>query len=410
MVSVYVCFFYSISSIYTACSEMITDTNYHYNGRLVDDISGAKSKVFTVLATNDAHITIGANAVAGDSVWEIVLGGWGNGKSVIRSSRAGKEVASVNGKFHDGKNAKPFWISWSDEFIRVGTGNSAGFNEFMKAPKTSNPNMQIQFMHFSTGWGSNGVWKHGSCVEVQSTSVEKETLNVNGTQCVASCASGQFTNWNGQQCVSTCDKKEILSLNSTQCVFGCPLSQFKNLNGTQCVKSCAAGEFIKNGRCVSSCEKGDFWSEDKSRCFKKCPINQLASSLSGVDGFPRCVSSCPSSQKLINADNSLCVTKCRKSEFESSDGLRCLRTCPSGEATSNGKCLSSCPDSDVMVRVGSIYSCKKVCPSKFKYNFHGNRCTKSCGYREFLSVDGVQCVKHCKADAFINSSSILLTN
>lgn len=267
-------FIFLFCILFLACTELKTDRNYNYNSNFVGDVSRVTSKVFSVLATNDAHIGLGASQnphTGNPAFWEIALGGWSNSKSVIRTARGSAEVATFHGNLHDGRFFKPFWVSWSDEYIRVGTGNVVGANQIMKAPKSSDNALRepIRFMHVTTGWGSNGIWRFGGCVASDSST---EFSNLKGTQCVSSCDKGQFINWNAQQCVSVCDKGQVKSLNGTQCIYNCPKGQVKDLKGIQCIDKCVDKTVLnsKGNQCIAVCPKGEFLNTAGTQCTSSC--------------------------------------------------------------------------------------------------------------------------------------------
>jgi hypothetical protein len=49
----------------------------------VGDVSYFNSIVFSVKASNDAHVALHTDD---GGLWEIVIGGWGNGRSCIRGA------------------------------------------------------------------------------------------------------------------------------------------------------------------------------------------------------------------------------------------------------------------------------------------------------------------------------------
>lgn len=125
---------------------------YSYAGLVTHEKQGV---VFHVQAKNDAHIALTHNGIVSKDTWEIVLGGWNNECSVIRTSPQGNPVAVYPGQIL--KNNKWFWICWDDYAIHVGTGKFPGQGVIMSAQR-SLLNIQINHMHVSTGFGSSGIW------------------------------------------------------------------------------------------------------------------------------------------------------------------------------------------------------------------------------------------------------------
>lgn len=150
------------------CNEVYSNDVYSYKERLLGDVSGTDFKIFSVRANNDAHFLIGEdqNPSIDSAGWEVVLGGWANTRSVIRSKQRGTEVAVFNAKILDGTRQKKFWVSWSGDSLRVGTGYVVGEGTILQASKSKNymDSLKIKFMHVSTGWGASGVWRHGKCL------------------------------------------------------------------------------------------------------------------------------------------------------------------------------------------------------------------------------------------------------
>lgn len=133
--------------------------HYHYLHDLGLDVTTTSSVTFTVKACNDAHIAL--SSVKGDDskdTYEIVIGGWWDSQSVIRDCKQCAHMAEVRHPSHPVSctEARPFWISWSNNYIRVGTGNSVGLQQFMSWDDPS-PH-PVNYIAVSTGFGSTGDW------------------------------------------------------------------------------------------------------------------------------------------------------------------------------------------------------------------------------------------------------------
>ena len=68
-----------------ACKKDTVNTNdrYHYDNTDLD-LSQADGVVFKVRACNDAHVALSSSTNLDRDMYEIVIGGWSNSKSVIR--------------------------------------------------------------------------------------------------------------------------------------------------------------------------------------------------------------------------------------------------------------------------------------------------------------------------------------
>ena len=77
-------------------------------------------------------------------------------KSVMRYSRQGSNIVSVIHQPLNCLTSLPFWVSWFDGSVHVGSGSRVGQTEFMSVGNSNN--IQIHFMAISTGFGSVGEW------------------------------------------------------------------------------------------------------------------------------------------------------------------------------------------------------------------------------------------------------------
>ena len=64
-------------------SDIYTTDDYHYKYTRLD-LSQADGVVFKVKACNGAHVALSTSKDLSSNMYEIVLGGWSNSKSVIR--------------------------------------------------------------------------------------------------------------------------------------------------------------------------------------------------------------------------------------------------------------------------------------------------------------------------------------
>ncbi|XP_060152812.1 C3 and PZP-like alpha-2-macroglobulin domain-containing protein 8 isoform X2 [Globicephala melas] len=109
---------------------------------------------------------------------EIVLGGHQNTRSWISTSKMGEPVASTHtAKILSWDEFRTFWISWHSGLIQVGHGPEPSNDSVIMAwtlPKTP----EVQFIGFSTGWGSVGEFRIWRKVEVDESYSEAFTLGV----------------------------------------------------------------------------------------------------------------------------------------------------------------------------------------------------------------------------------------
>ncbi|XP_060070843.1 uncharacterized protein LOC132550773 [Ylistrum balloti] len=112
------------------------------------------SIVFHVKACNDAHVALISND---QRMYEVIIGGWSNTKSVIRTSKDGKPKASHNGALLNCSKFKTFHISWDDGLIVLHRNTSEGWVKVIKwqdpSPKT------ITNIAFTTGLWATGAWR-----------------------------------------------------------------------------------------------------------------------------------------------------------------------------------------------------------------------------------------------------------
>lgn len=86
--------------------------------------AGRGTVLFTATGTNDVHVALCTQNTVGGDLYEIVIGGWSNGRSVIRRGAQGPELAvALSGLTTPGK-ANPLWISIDSTtgWIKVGRG------------------------------------------------------------------------------------------------------------------------------------------------------------------------------------------------------------------------------------------------------------------------------------------------
>lgn len=111
---------------------------------------------FKVKASKDAHIALMSSNTDHDPLFEIVLGGWANSKSVIRDRKQGRALATHHGLVLKKTNIEHFILNGAMD-IRV---ENEWNEQIMEWNYTSNP-LNITNIGVSTGWGSTGYWSFG---------------------------------------------------------------------------------------------------------------------------------------------------------------------------------------------------------------------------------------------------------
>ncbi|XP_067668692.1 uncharacterized protein [Haliotis asinina] len=143
--------------------ELATTTTYSYQSlheQGVDLSPGATSFKFKVRASNDAHVALLQNeGVTNRYIYEIVIGGWANTQSVIRTGMQHANRVTARHRPLSATRFRDFWISWDGGVISVGTGTTVGVGRFMSwrdpSPHT------VRYIAVSTGWRSTGQWQFG---------------------------------------------------------------------------------------------------------------------------------------------------------------------------------------------------------------------------------------------------------
>ncbi len=146
-------------------------------------------RVIKFRATNDAHIGLfwgprrtDAGAVDTSSeFYEIVLGGWGNTKSVIRETSQGPNQVEVGGAVCAGMDT---WVTVTVAFtggntVVVYMGDIPGENVFMQW--TDPTPKKVNHVAVMTGWGGEGYWEFA---KVENPFVVKHTYSVDTDSCL----------------------------------------------------------------------------------------------------------------------------------------------------------------------------------------------------------------------------------
>ena len=110
------------------------------------------------MASNDAHIAIGADDQHEGKHYEIGIGCWGNTKSIIRYENQGENKAEKEQTVLGGiEQPKTFEVDWSDgENIKVSTVDGDALTLLMQCKQDLT--IPIKTMCVCTGFGSTGIW------------------------------------------------------------------------------------------------------------------------------------------------------------------------------------------------------------------------------------------------------------
>jgi hypothetical protein len=98
-------------------------------------VRGQRKDAFKVKACSDVRIIAAATErVTSVDAYELIIGGWGNKKSGIKTQTESQEVA-IQAETPDilsCTQSRWFWLSWDMHVLRFGQGRYAGVNELLK--------------------------------------------------------------------------------------------------------------------------------------------------------------------------------------------------------------------------------------------------------------------------------------
>ncbi len=139
------------------------------------NISDVTEICFSVMAKNDVHVALypGASYTpVPPQLYEIVLGGWSNSKSVLRKSKQGNNEKSVSHHPLSESEFKPFWVRWTNG-VEVGTGSLPGTGGFIDYIDDT---YNVKYVAIHTGYGATGEWIFGklsySTIELKQLAID----------------------------------------------------------------------------------------------------------------------------------------------------------------------------------------------------------------------------------------------
>jgi len=109
-----------------------------------------------VKACNDAHIALMAHDNDAKSLYEIVIGGWKNTRSVIRRSRQGRAFGIAKGKYLSCNSFKKFRVCYRRNVISVSKPYAGGWKIFLSYNDLKP--YPIRFVGVSTALWAKGDW------------------------------------------------------------------------------------------------------------------------------------------------------------------------------------------------------------------------------------------------------------
>ncbi|XP_072033346.1 uncharacterized protein [Amphiura filiformis] len=129
-----------------------TNDKYDYKWKF-DRLSKPTRVLFKAKAKNDVHIALSPKNAAKKEMYEIVIGGWSNSKSVIRRRKQGRPVVEHPEKgILDPREFREFIVDFDGSTLKVSKGGAE--RPFLKF--TDEDPIEIHHIGVTTGWKSDG--------------------------------------------------------------------------------------------------------------------------------------------------------------------------------------------------------------------------------------------------------------
>ncbi|XP_069114973.1 IgGFc-binding protein-like [Argopecten irradians] len=120
-------------------------------------LDGRKTFEFEAKACNDAHVALMGPNGEKDKLYEIVIGGWANSQSVIRTRKQGPNIYTNRGRYLDCHQYRRFKVTWYNGEIKVLRHANNVWATFM-AWKDSKP-LDVRSIGVSGGLWADVYWK-----------------------------------------------------------------------------------------------------------------------------------------------------------------------------------------------------------------------------------------------------------
>ena len=126
---------------------------------------------FSVMICTDAHVLLSTDASSwrsGTNMYEIVIAGWSNTRSVIRKAKQGAEFAKITHSPLSCGDFRNFYVSWKNGIIEVGAlvGNPRQPGTTMDEPFMTYTDPSAFHVNHAwvAGWSQRGSWRIGEYV------------------------------------------------------------------------------------------------------------------------------------------------------------------------------------------------------------------------------------------------------
>jgi hypothetical protein len=134
-----------------------TPVTFNYQAVPGLDLSNRNKVEFSVQAASDAHVML---YMKSGGVFEVVIGAYGNQKTIVRRSRAGTDLVSVDGSPLSASEFRTFVLDWSTpQILKLYHKSSSGeLTQILETPKQPESVLDIERMGVST-YTSTGIFK-----------------------------------------------------------------------------------------------------------------------------------------------------------------------------------------------------------------------------------------------------------
>lgn len=147
-------FFSAVTSVFYTHDQYVYDQVWL-------SVIDQNSVVFKARACSDVHVGLARYpGISYVEMYEVVIGGWDNSKSVIRTGMQQSPKAELDERdMVDCEKSRPFWVSWIDGRIAFGRGTIVGSREYLYW-QDPNPH-EVTGVGITNAAGYNGTWEFG---------------------------------------------------------------------------------------------------------------------------------------------------------------------------------------------------------------------------------------------------------